>query len=275
MPNQVRNLAEVVTLEAWHDKFDGATARADLHVNVAFSTGRIGRKATDKVRFRLMLRQAEVVIVIPTSEPAEVDPRSVRRDARAREGVATQTRETDLQGSANAGAKLKLGASGAAAGLDLGVSAAASARAATAVTITEAIREMTAVHGLDEDGASHRWTITPAIGNELVGQPWRSESEPRLTVIDTRADRDRGIPPSIRVEVRCRREDLVISDIVLADEAKWSLLQRNPHHRNRVAAAEAYLRNRLFEERLLEGSEGDLSNPFARMTLAVVLAEGL
>ena len=126
MPNQVRNLAEVVTLEAWHDKFDGATARADLHVNVAFSTGRIGRKATDKVRFRLMLRQAEVVIVIPTSEPAEVDPRSVRRDARAREGVATQTRETDLQGSANAGAKLKLGASGAAAGLDLGVSAAAS-----------------------------------------------------------------------------------------------------------------------------------------------------
>lgn len=275
MPNQIRNLAEVVTLEAWHDRFDGGRMRADLHVNVAFSTGRIGGKATDKVRFRLMLRQAEVVIVIPPSEPAKVDPRSVRRDARIREGVATQTRETDLQGAANAGAKLKLGVNGADAGLDFGASAAASAKSATSLTVSEAIREMTAVHGLDEDGASHRWSITPAIGDELVGQPWRSESEPRLTVIDTRADRDRGIPPSIRVEVRCRREDLVIADIVMADDAKWSLLQRNPLHRNRVAAAEAYLRNRLFEERLLEGAEGDLSDPFARMTLAVVLAEGL
>lgn len=275
MPNQVRNLAEIVSLEAWHDKFDGATARADLHVNVAFSTGRIGGKDTDKVRFRLMLRQAEVVIVIPPSEPAKVDPRSVHRDARTREGVVTQTRETDLQGSVSAGGKLKFGASGAEAGLDLGASAAASAKAATSVIVTEALREMTVVHGLDEDGSSHRWTVTPAIGDELVGQPWRSENEPRLTVVDTRADRERGIPPSIRVEVRCRREDLVITDIVMADEAKWSLLQRNPQHRNRVAAAEAYLRNRLFEERLLEGAEGDLSNPFARMTLAVVLAEGL
>lgn len=275
MSNQVRNLAEVVTLEAWHDKFDGATKRADLHVNVAFTSGRIGGKATDKVRFRLMLKQAEVVIVIPPSEPAKVDPRSVRRDTRAREGVATQTCETDLQGSANAGGKLKLGANGPEAGMDFGASAAASSKAATSVVITEALREMTVVHGLDEDGTSHRWTVTPAIGDELVGQPWRSEDEPRLTVVDTRADRDRHIPPSIRVEVRCRREDLVITDIVMADEAKWSILQLNPQHRNRVAAAEAYLRNRLFEERLLEGADGDMSNPFARMTLAVVLAEGL
>ncbi|QDH72089.1 hypothetical protein [Brevundimonas sp. M20] len=268
-------MAEIVTLEAWHEKFDGATERADLHVNVAFTAGRIGGKATDKVRFRLMLKQAEVVIVIPPSEPAKVDPRSVRRDTRAREGVATQTRETDLQGSTTAGGKLKLGASGVEAGLDFDASAAASAKAATSVIVTEALREMMVVHGLDEDGTSHRWTITPAIGDELVGQPWRSEEEPRLTVVDMRVDRDRHIPPSIRVEVRCRREDLIITDIVMTDEAKWSVLQLNPQHRNRMAAAEAYLRNRLFEERLLEGADGDMSNPFARMTLAVVLAESL
>lgn len=272
--NQIRNLAEVVSLEAWHEAFGPDRREADIHVNVAFATGRIGGKPADKVRFRLTLKQAEIVIVIPPGEPAKVETRSVRRDARVRGGTATETHETDRSGKVAAGAVLKAGATGIDAGLELGAQASASLSKKTVVAITETLRDLSVVHGLEEDG-SHRWTITPSIGSELVGQPWRSEDEPRLKVIDTRQDRGRGLAPSIRVEVRCRREDLIISEIVLKDEVKGGLLSKKPQYRNRQVAAEAFLRNRLFEEGLLQGGEGDLTDPFARMTLAVIQAEGV
>lgn len=267
--NQVRNLSEVVTLEAWHSAA-GADRRADLCVNVAFGGGRIGGAADDEVRFKLTLRQAEVVVVIPQGEPARVDPGSVRRGGRRRTGTATETTRSGHEASAEFGASMDAAAAKGA------IKAAAGTKASAAherkVELTEAIGSIAIEHGQDENG-SHRWTLTPSPGGVLNGRVWFDEEQRRLTVIDTRADRARGLPPTVRVEVRCRREDLHITEVVLNDEAAWRRLLQSPLHRNREIAAIAYLKNRLFTEGLLQGDEGDLTNPYARLTLAAVAAE--
>jgi hypothetical protein len=270
--NQIRNLAEVVTLEAWHEADFRQGGSADLCVNVAFSAGRIGSAASDTVRFRLTLKQAEIVVVIPPGEPAKVDPGSVKRDSRRRTAVATETRKRGREGSLGGALGLGIGATGAKADAKVDAAAKASASVEKVMEVKEALGELCVEHGLDEAGR-HRWRVTPALDGPLLGRVWEDDAKVRLAVIDTRADRSIGLPPSVRVEVRCRREDLEISDIVLSDEPKAMMMKRKVLQRNRQIAAEAYLKNRLFLEGLLDGGEGDLSNPFALMTLAVVSAE--
>jgi hypothetical protein len=88
-----------------------------------------------------------------------------------------------------------------------------------------------------------------------------------MKVKDTRKDRARGIEPTVRIQVRCLREDLEISNIVLKDSRAWERLIRSPTHRNRVAAAEAVIRDRLMKAGLIHGA---LDEPFAEMCLAEV-----
>ena len=71
--NRKRGLAEVVSIDAWHERFGESCDRADLHANVTFMTGRLGGEPESQVRFRLSLKRAEIVVVIPETEPLSVD----------------------------------------------------------------------------------------------------------------------------------------------------------------------------------------------------------
>jgi hypothetical protein len=75
--NRRRALAEVVSVDAWHEQFGHGVPKVDLHVDVVFENGRVGAEKESPVRFRLSVRQAEVVILIPELEPASVDKKSV------------------------------------------------------------------------------------------------------------------------------------------------------------------------------------------------------
>jgi hypothetical protein len=89
------------------------------------------------------------------------------------------------------------------------------------------------------------------------------------TFVDKRSNRKKGIAPSVRLEIRCAREDLDIRDIELKNSSLWEGLIHQPGSMNRLKAAEAYIRNKL-EEADLE--IGDISDKFAKITLADIIA---
>lgn len=278
--NHRRAFSEVVSLEAWHDSFCEAVEAADLHVAVAFLTGRLGGRPEDEVRFQLSLKRAEVLVIVPPGEPARVDPRSVSRDGPMRTIETSQSlttnSKTSAQGSANLSAKL----TDLAAGLGLAINAEESTNRELALKIASQIKGMAVQHSTTGEG-HHQWSVTPPpdLGRPrpsagpsgvLSGAPWDGGADKRLTVVDTRANRDRGLAPSIRVEIRCRREDLHISDIELKDEKAWREIKRKPNQRNKIAAAEAIIRSRLFSEGLFRD---DFDERYATMTLASITAQ--
>src|SRR4051794_22753548 len=103
--NRKRAFADVVTIDAWHDSFSKEST-VDLHADVVFGTARVGGDSQSPVRFRLSLRRAEVIVIIPDSEPVSVDRKSVSRDAPELEGRLTQiverTAQANLKASASA-----------------------------------------------------------------------------------------------------------------------------------------------------------------------------
>lgn len=116
----------------------------------------------------------------------------------------------------------------------------------------------------------YRWSIEPGTAKILKGRPWDPMKQPRLKLLDKRKDRSRGIPPTVRIEVRCRREDLVIEDLQAKDETLWKSLQRRVGFRNRMAAALSFIRDRLSEEGLDVNNIDDI---FGQLTLGSVNAE--
>jgi len=70
--------------------------------------------------------------------------------------------------------------------------------------------------------------------------------------------------------VRCRREDLKIEDLELKEERLWHLVSSKLGHRNRMAAAESYIRDRLTEEGL---DVKNIEDIFGQLTLGSATAE--
>lgn len=258
---------EVVAIEAWHSPFTEGRVQ-DLSVDVVFGTAPIGEDAASPVRFRLSIRRAEVVVVIPDVEPASVDPTSVSRDTPKLKGVMTTRRSRSAKRSfvAKLFGKLSLTAPAATAAAGAKLEVAASREAL--VEGQGAIENIAITQSKSEDG-HYRWILLPHFEDTLSGRPWDPLAQPRLKLIDERRDVSVGIPPAVRVEVRCRREDMVISELVLKDEGLWESVQGKVGFRNRMAAAESLIRDRLIDDGLEVGDMGEL---FARLTLASVAA---
>jgi hypothetical protein len=267
--NRKRAFADAVTVEAWHDDFGDGKSRVDLHADVVFGMARVGGEADSPVRFRLSIKRAEVVVIIPDTEPVSVDKRSVSRDSPQLEGRVTKTIERKVK----ARAKAKL--SGSISPIHLIGSASGTADAEAGLSSSDklsmsgAARLMLVTQSQTEEGY-YRWIVTPRTKSFLDGRPWDPIKEPRLKLIDRRKDRKKSIPPTVRVEIRCRREDLLIVDLKLKDGGLWQSLKGKTGFRNKLAAAESYIRDRLSEEGL---EVKNISDIFGQVTLASTTAE--
>ncbi|MDP2298207.1 MAG: hypothetical protein Q8M24_22415 [Pseudolabrys sp.] len=240
--NRSRALAEVVAIDAWHDAFDQNISKVDLYVDVEFETGRIGGEAESSVRFRLNISQADLVVVIPDSEPLGIEKRSVSRDSPPM--MSTISNEIEL----SADATMSIARIGEADKLDY---------------------PFFVTQSKTSDG-HYRWILRPSQGQVLQGRPWNPDAMPRMKIFDKRKNRRRGIPPVARVEVRCRREDIKISDIEWKDNSLWEIAKSRAGFRNKLAAAEAYIRDRLAKENL---PQNNFNDSFGDITLASVIAE--
>lgn len=264
--NRRRALADLVSLDAWKGAID-RQGRFNLHVDVAFGQARVGGESEAKARFRLTLRRAEIVVIVPETEPAEIDRATVARETPQVKVSASE----DLTSQTSVGGALELdfGLGGGKPRADIGVSAQAKTQTASSAKtkVTRAGGALLVGQGKTGDG-DYRWVITPAIeGQKLDGHPWDAVQSPRMKVRDKRKDLDKHIEPTVRIQARCLREDLVISDIVLKDTTVWNDLTQRPGHRNRMAAAEAVIRDRLAKAGLLHD---DLGEPYAQLCLAEV-----
>jgi hypothetical protein len=269
--NRKRAFADVVSIDAWHDRFDSRHSTVDLHADVVFGVARVGGEIDSPIRFRLSVKRAELVVVIPETEPVSVNPKSVAREVAEPQGHLTEIIEQKTQ----AHSKGKLSAGISPNKVSGSISAEAEANAAMSsskkLKISSTVRFMTVTTSKTEEGY-YRWLIRPSTTAVLEGSPWDASNEPRLKLIDQRKDRSKGIPPTVRVEVRCRREDLVIEGLEAKDEGIWGATKSRLGFRNRMAAAISYIRDRLSEEGLEVNNIEDI---FGQVTLGSVTAESV
>lgn len=115
----------------------------------------------------------------------------------------------------------------------------------------------------------YRWECKPTLGSALQGRPWDAHAEPRLKIRDKRNNQNH-LAGSLRVEVRCRREDLVIEDIQIKDERLLERIKSAALLSNKIAAVEAYLSHILSEENL---EFDNISDPYGKICLADVMVE--
>ena len=268
--NRKRGLSDVVGIEAWHASFDEGRSNVALHIDVVFQTGRLGGNPQDRVRFKLGLKRAQIVVVIPPGEPARVDAQSVVRDSPITSGEIIQRTASARRVGAGANIRGSLGTKSHVSG-SIDLEAEASSERQKSVQITESISHMKVVH-MKNDEQFHRWLISPTVASALDGRPWDS-GIPRLQLIDTREFPTQVMAPAVRIEVRCMIEDLEITEITLKDKSLWERVVAAPNHRNKMAAAEAYIRNYLYRDGLIKKDSSDEIDQYAQITVAATIAE--
>jgi len=267
--NRKRAFAEVVTVEAWHHPFGPDTSKVDLHADVVFATARVGGETNSPVRFRLRMKRADIVVVIPDSEPVVVDKRSVSRDAPQFRTNISQSTETSSAAAAGGEVGSSVSASGLSASAKIHASAGVKVASTQKIEVSGELGSMTVTQSKTADG-HYRWTVEPSRNDQLEGRPWDSTNAPRLKLSDRRKDRSRGIPPTVRVEVRCRREDIDIFDLTIKDESLLEKAKRAMGFENRIKAAEAYIRDQLAGEGL---EVSNMSDVFGYLTFASTTAD--
>lgn len=268
LDNRKRAFAEVVTIDAWHKPFDGKNKKVSLHADVVFGTARVGGESQSPIRFRLRLQRAQIVVIVPPTEPVKVDKASVSRDAPEVKGKITRTieksRTTKVRG------KLAAMVSGTKQKGSVAVDAEAQSAAASKskLQFSGPFRMFVVTQSQTSDG-DYRWNVHADELTALDGRPWDAKKHPRLKLVDQRQD-GRGIPPAVRVEVRCRREDLIIDDFETKDEKLWEKIASSVGFRNKMAAAESYIRDRLSDEGL---EVHNIEDKFGVLTIARAMAE--
>lgn len=268
--NRKRAFADVVSIEAWHDNFSEKVKRVNLHADVVFGTARMGGETDSPVRFRLSVKRAEIVVIIPETEPVAVDKKTVSRDSPDSHGKITEVVEQKSKTNSKAKVSASLNPSAAKGSLSADYGIQTDLSKSQKVSVSGDLRFIVVTQSQTADG-HYRWLVEPQYKATLSGRPWDASKHPRLTLIDKRKNPKDGIPPTVRVEVHCRKEDLVIEDLEIKDETIWEAAKAKAGFKNRLAAAESYIRKRLSEEGL---EVKNLDDIFGRLTLASTSAEG-
>lgn len=271
MSNKRRTLRQLAVVNAWFDPIPEATeGRYSFHMDVAFQGERLGGGDGDPVRFRVKLKRCEVVVVLPRSEQGLViDPRTI---ASSGPTMVTLSRETNTSSTLRGSVE----ASGSVAGASAKASAGASGERST-TTKASAMQTVRVLQSMQSRSAEGHpcWVITRADSQVgLEGTLWDPHSEPRFHILDRRPKpvRDQeertGLHPTVTVEIRCKREDLEITDIALTDPEKNTRLPFGNGHKKRLKAAEAFIKHQLQLERL---RVGDIHEIFSELVVGDML----
>jgi hypothetical protein len=260
--NRARMLADVVYLDAWHQPLQKGRQRVAVFTNLLFDEGRLGGDISSPVTFRLSLRRAELVVMCG-NEPVRIVKSTLKRRSIPLPVKAKVTSKSDTRNERRGKASLS----------NKGMSVEGAVTAKTAESIQVEYATALSMAGIDvaymPDGAGNdRWLLRPTAGDRLSG-PATDEGEAFFEIADLRRDPDKGIEPSIAFELRCKKEDLLITDIKLKDDGLMERFRNAVGFENKMKAAEAYIRTKLYEMGL---GENAMDTPFADIRLAVVVA---
>lgn len=266
LSNRKRVFADVVSIDAWTGEFSEKT-EVSFHADVVFGSARVGGEAESPVRFKLSVKRAEIVLVIPEFEPVSVNPRTVFRGTPEPEVQVTTLEERSTNANAKGGFGVKASESAMSAKVEIGASGETSITAKRKIETASSVHPMHVKQSKSAEGY-YRWEIKSTNQKSLDGRPWDS-SEPNARLVDQRAKGSASVPPAVSVEVRCRREDLVIDALEIKDEGLMDKLREQVGFKNRMAAAVSYIRDELLREGLYVGN---IEDAFGQLTLGSAIA---
>lgn len=261
MNNTHRSLKSVVSVDGWIAEFD-ENDTASVHVDVVFKTAIFGDGANDKVSFRIDLLRADIIICVPEGEPLKVIKSTLHREP----NTASGSRKTSkvVQTDAEASGEIAVG-------LNTAPIAKANAKAKLQAAVTteeetnETIKEFISQHFSFEN--SHpAWEVKRADGKKMTGTPWSAVEEPRLKAKRLTERNADGGKPTLKVEIRCRREDIEISGLKMTDlNEQKRFMNRNNKAKN-IAAAEQLIKDELAKAGFMELP--DMANPNVQLLIA-------
>ena len=264
MNNTQRSLKNVVSIDGWIGAF-GDDGRASVHVDVVFSEGRFGGEPSHKVKFRVSLKKAEVMVRIPEGEPLVFVKSSLVRTPPG----PTLARETKKSKTLNAGAKAGISISPKAFDGSLSAEAGAAVTTQTTDTLQTEIMEFLCQH-FPEEG-DFGWRLQHRdFGSSLQGSPWDANAAPRVLVERSTKLNTMGDAPTIKVEVRCLREDLHIEGLEAIDPSYAEQLRNMIIGDVNRAAAEQIIKEELVRSGFL-GVPDDVGNGYVQIVVADVI----
>lgn len=263
--NNLRTLASVISVDGWIAEFDDASL-ATVHVDLVFREAAFGENSEDKVSFRIKLKRAELILRIPNGEPL-----SVRRETIARtvESTITEVVTTTASAAAIEGSV----AVSAGNGCEVPLSAKASGEASGSVsrqTLSETRQSLTNFdiqHFTRESAVG--WEITSRSAEPLKGSPWDATASPRFKVKRSSPRNAEGNKPTIKLEVRCRREDIEILELKAKDPAIMKRLMQRAHRDRHLVVAEQMIKDQIAKEGFL--ALPDMNNPVSIIVVADML----
>jgi len=253
-----RCLKNVVSLDGWIGAFadDG---QAKVHVDVVFLDALFGDQPNHKVSFKLTLKRAEVFLVVDDQDPIKVIRSSIQRTVSNK--TTSQKQESVVEASGEASADVKVS--------NKGISGSGQAKAAVKATskttksTEQAIREYVIQHFTD--GTIPAWEVRRHDGEAMTGAPWDANAEPRLK-IKRKAAEGSSEQLTIKLELRCRRQDLQINDLKFTDTKKKSLFNAGNYQAQKLVAAEQVIKDELCAAGILQN--GDLSKDAVTLLIA-------
>lgn len=267
--NQLRAIHELVTLDAWVEQVENSS-RYNLHVDVSFSQARMGGEEESQVRFRVMVMGCDVVAVVPNEQSLSVVKNSVARSKPSKIKVS-QTSEIEKSSGYSIKAALGLKKSEA----SIGGKHSNSKNEAFKTQRDESVDAIQIRNSKSSDGY-YSWQLQSTDRGPLIGSAWDAQNSPRLKIEDRRSfeqiarDNTNRISPVVSVEIRCKREDIIISEIQHKDDTKQTMLQKRKNHSANLAAAEGVIKNIMLEEGL---PVANISEIFSELNIADQIVE--
>jgi hypothetical protein len=264
MDNTLRALRQVVSVSGWIAEFADDES-ANVHIDAVFRTGSFGESADAQVRFKLALKRAEIIVCIPNEEPIKIIKKSIRRIAPSNPGKRTIHRQSEvkLQADTRMGFAVETGLS-----VGGGLEAGTSLTQQTTDEVSFDLREYIEQHFYDESGRP-AWEFSRRDKKQLSGAPLDATDEPVVSVRRSAARNADGGKPTIKIEIRCKREDLHIYDLEPKDPATQQFLQNKKNRDFNIAAAEQVIKSELAKAGFLEIA--DLSENQGQMLVADVI----
>ncbi len=218
------SVAGLASFGAWMIP-DTRVYERQLVVDLEAGVVRIGEGGP--VSFDLSLRRCEVVVIVPSSEPAIA--RVWGRDTLGSQSKDDRTALVAAKPSDQLPASSKSSVSSVFRGDFLVPTPAIRLAPSPDVYDPGRIENRGRLTRSDDAAWSapfvereYRWEARANNKGRREGRPWRKKQWPLLSVIDSRADRSKGLPPRVLVELRLRRGDLIVSNLSSRLEATLS-----------------------------------------------------
>ncbi|OUS38509.1 hypothetical protein A9Q94_02435 [Rhodobacterales bacterium 56_14_T64] len=205
--NLSKSLNEIVSVESWYAKFTEENRESEFFMHVRFQEAVFGGDPEHTVRFRLRLRKADVIVF--AEEPLKVPKSGVRRDRLNIEATYEQERTEETNAGISGEGSVEVSQAGLKGKAKVAVNADKTVKDKS--TSTRRIRTSGTLveHSIDTDG-NNRWSFSPADGEHLLGQVFE-QTAPLMKV--HHQEQVGKISPIVKVQVKCRREDIDVLDL--------------------------------------------------------------